>query len=132
MKSMAKSAAKRAEDLLWKIAESDEVEIETRRGPKAPAHRVTIWIVPTDDGVYVRSYKGKRGRWYQEAMANPLVTIRLGRRKVTARARPEHGPLVNRAVNAGYRRKYGERWPAETKEMFKRSLLPTTLRLTPV
>ena len=75
MKSMAKSAAKRAEDLLWKIAESDEVEIETRRGPKAPAHRVTIWIVPTEDGVYVRSYKGKRGRWYQEAMANPLVTI---------------------------------------------------------
>jgi hypothetical protein len=132
MRSMAKTAAKRAEDLLWKIAESDEVEIETRHDPKSPLHRVTIWIVPTEYGVYVRSYKGKKGRWYQEALANPLVTVRLGRRKVIARAESEKNPLVIRAVNAAYRKKYGERWPDETKEMLRRSLLPTTLRLTPV
>jgi hypothetical protein len=132
MKSMAKRAAKPAEDLLWKIADSDEVEIETRHDPKSPLHRVTIWIVPTEYGVYIRSYKGKRGRWYQEALANPMVTIRLGRRKVTVRAEPEHNPLVIRAVNAAYRKKYGERWPDDTTAMLKRSLLPTTLRLTPV
>ena len=129
---MAKSAAKRAEDLLWKVAESDEVEIETRLKPKSPAHRVTVWIVPTEDGVYVRSFKGKRGRWYQEALANPIVTIRLGRRKVTSRAEPEKNSLVIRAVNAVYRKKYGERWPDETSDMLRRSLLPTTLRLTPL
>jgi hypothetical protein len=132
MKSMARSAVKTAEDLLWKIAEGDEVEIETRRDPKSPLHRVTVWIVPTEDGVYIRSYKGKRGRWYQEALANPTVTIRLGRRKVTARAEPEHNPELIRAVNAAYRTKYGERWPDETKEMLRPSLLPTTLRLTPI
>jgi hypothetical protein len=132
MKSMAKSAAKRAEELLWKIAESDEVEIETRRDPRSPVHRVTIWIVPTEYGVYIRSYKGKRGRWYQEALANPIVTIRLGRRKVTVRAEPEHNPVVIRAVNAAYRKKYGERWPDETQPMLRRSVLSTTLRLTAV
>ena len=132
MKSMAKSAAKRAEELLWKIAESDEVQIETRRDPRSPVHRVTIWIVPTEYGVFIRSYKGKRGRWYQEALANPIVTIRLGRRKVTVRAEPEHNPLVIRAVNAAYRKKYGERWPEETQPMLRRSVLPTTLRLTAV
>ena len=114
---MAKSAVKRAEDLLWKIAESDEVEIETRGDPKSPLHRVTIWIVPTEYGVYVRSFKGKKGRWYQEALANPLVIIRLSRRKVSVRAEPERNPLVLRAVNAAYRKKYGERWPDETKPM---------------
>ncbi len=129
---MAKSAVKRAEDLLWKIAESDEVEIETRRDPKSPLHRVTIWIVPTEYGVYVRSFKGKKGRWYQEALANPLVTVRLGRRKVSVRGEPEHNPLVLRAVNAAYRKKYGERWPDETKPMLRRSVIATTLRLTPV
>lgn len=123
---------KKADDLLWKLAESDEVQIETRRDPKSPLHRITIWIVPTEDGVYIRSYKGKKGRWYQEARANPLVTIRVGRRKLAARAEPEHNPLVYRAVNAGYRKKYGERWPEETTPMLKRSLFPTTLRLTPV
>jgi hypothetical protein len=125
-------AKKKAEDLLWKIAESDEVEIETRRDAKSPLHRTTIWIVPTEDGVYVRSVKGGKGRWYQEARANPLVTIWVGRRKVTARAEPEHNSLVIREVNAGYRKKYGERWPDDTKPMLKRSVLPTTLRLTPV
>jgi hypothetical protein len=132
MKSMAKGVAKRGEDLLWKIAESDEVEIETRRDAKSPLHRVTIWIVPTEEGVYVRSYKGKRGRWYQEALANPQVSIRLGRRQVKARAEPEHNPLLIRAVNVAYRKKYGERWPDETQAILKRSLLPTTLRLTPI
>ena len=125
-------AKKKAEDLLWKIAESDEVEIETRRDAKSPLHRTIIWIVPTEYGVYVRSYKGRKGRWYQEAIANPLVAIRVGRRKVTARDEPEHNPLVIRAVNAAYRKKYGERWPDDTKAMLKRSLLATTLRLTPV
>jgi hypothetical protein len=124
--------AKTSEDLLWKLAESDEVQIETRRDAKSPLHRITIWIVPTEYGVYIRSYKGRKGRWYQEALAKPLVTIRVGRRKVTARVEPEHNPLVVRAVNAAYRKKYGERWPDETQDMLKRSILPTTLRLTPV
>jgi hypothetical protein len=124
--------AKNADGLLWKLAESDEVEIETRRDAKSPLHRTTVWIVPTEYGVYVRSYKGKKGRWYREALANPLVAIRVGRRKVAVRAEPERNPTVVRAVNAGYRKKYGERWPDETKEMLKRSLLPTTLRLTPL
>src|SRR3979411_156559 len=111
--------AKKSEDLLWRLAESDEVEIETRRDAKSPLHRTTIWIVPTEYGVYVRSFKGKKGRWYQEAIANPRWTIRVGRRKVTARAELEHNPLVIRAVNAAYRKKYGERWPDETQAMLK-------------
>jgi hypothetical protein len=126
------SMAGRAEDLFWKIAESDEVQIETRRDAKSRLHRTTIWIVPTEYGIYVRSYKGKTGRWYQETLANPMLTVRVGRRKVTARAELEHNPLIIRAVSAAYRKKYGERWPDETKPMLKRSVLPTTLRLTPV
>ena len=123
--------AKAKEDLLWKLAESDEVDIETRRDAKSPMHRVTIWVVPTTDGVYVRSVKAKKGRWYQEAIANPLVTIRVGRRTLAARAEPERSPGVIREVSAAYREKYGERWPDDTKPMLRRSVLPTTLRLTP-
>jgi hypothetical protein len=118
-------------DLLWKLAESDEIDIETRRDAKSPLHRTTIWVVPTEDGVYVRSVKAKKGRWYQEALANPHVTIRVGRRKLAARAELEKNPKVIREVSAAYREKYGERWPDDTKPMLRRSVLPTTLRLTP-
>jgi len=123
--------AKTNEDLLWKLAESDEIQIETRRDPKSPMHRVTIWVVPTKDGVYIRSVNGQRGRWYKEALTNPDVTIRVGRRKLAARVEPEGNPSVIREVNAGYREKYGERWPDDTEPMLRRSVLPTTLRVTP-
>lgn len=124
--------ARKTDDLLWKLAESDEVQIETRRDSKSPLHRTTVWIVPTTNGVYVRSFYGKKGRWYQEALANPRVTVEVGRRKVPARAELEHNPEVIRAVSAAYREKYGERWPDDTQPMLRRSVLPTTLRLTPV
>jgi hypothetical protein len=123
--------APKGKDLLWKLAESDEIDIETRRDAKAPVHRTTIWVVPTEDGVYVRSFKGKKGRWYQEAIANPHVTLRVGRRKVPARAELERNPAEIRAVSAAYRTKYGERWPDETKPMVRRSVVSTTLRLRP-
>jgi hypothetical protein len=123
--------ARTSEDLLWKLAESDEVQIETRRDAKSPVHRTTIWIVPTKDGVYIRSYKGRRGRWYQEAVANPQVTIQVGRRSLAARVESERSPAEIRAVSAGYREKYEERWPDETQPMLRRSVLPTTLRLAP-
>jgi hypothetical protein len=123
--------AKGTNDLLWKLAESDEVDIETRRDGGSPVHRTTIWIVPTKDGVYIRSFKAKRGRWYLEALANPLVTIHVGRRQVPARAEPEASSRVNREVDAAYREKYGERWPEETKPMLTRPVVATTLRLKP-
>jgi hypothetical protein len=119
-----------ADDLLWKLAESDEVDIETRRDSQSPLHRTTIWIVPTRDGVYIRSVKGKKGRWYQEAVANQHVSLRVGPRKVNARVEQEQSQAVISEVSAAYRQKYGERWPNDTESMVQHPVLPTTLRVT--
>jgi hypothetical protein len=118
------------EDLLRKLAESEEIEIETRRDPTSPLHRTTIWIVPTDEGVYIRS-GSRKGRWYLEALASRNVTIRAGRRKVAARVQPERHRAVIRAVNAAYTEKYGQTWPNSTKDVVRRSRLDTTLRVVP-
>jgi Uncharacterized protein conserved in bacteria (DUF2255) len=53
------------------LAEIEEVDIETRAAPGAPAHRVTIWVVVDGDAAYVRSVRGARGCWYREATAYP-------------------------------------------------------------
>ena len=124
--------ARTSQDLLWKLAEADEVEIETRRDAKSPLHRTTIWIVPTKDGVYVRSVRGKRGRWWQEAVANPRVAIRVGPEKVEALAELEKNPSVIKEVSAAFREKYGERWPNETEPLLRPSVAETTLRLTEI
>jgi hypothetical protein len=114
--------------LLRKLAESEEIEIETRHDPKSPRHRTTIWIVPTENGVYIRS-GSRTGRWYQEALANRSVTIRVGRRKIAARVQRATRSSVISAVNAAYRAKYAEDWPDSAKAVIARSRLNTTLRL---
>ena len=117
-------------DLLRKLAQSEEIEIVTRQDPKSPPHRTTIWIVPTEKGVYVRS-GSRQGRWYREALANRNVTIRVGRRKVGVRVQPANDRSVVRAVNAAYRAKYGETWPDSARSVVRVSRLHTTLRLIP-
>jgi hypothetical protein len=117
-------------DPLRKLAESEEIEIETRRDSTSPIHRTTIWIVPTEKGVYVRS-GSLTGRWYQEALANRNVRIRVGRRTVAARVQPDNNRSVIRAVNAAYRAKYGESWPESARSVVRVARLHTTLRLIP-
>lgn len=124
--------ARTSQDLLWKLAEADEVQIETRRDAKSPVHRTTIWIVPTKDGIYVRSVRGKRGRWWQETMANPRVAIHVGPEKVQALAELEKNPSVIKEVSEAFREKYGERWPNDTDSLLRPSVLDTTLRLTEI
>ncbi|HET9849610.1 MAG TPA: DUF2255 family protein [Candidatus Dormibacteraeota bacterium] len=124
--------ATKTKGLLWTLAESDEIDVETRRDSKSPVRRTTIWIVPAKDGVFIRSARARKGRWYQEALANPVVTIRVGRRKVTARVEPEKNPAVIREVSDAYREKYGERWPDETEPMLQPSVASTTLRLSEI
>src|ERR1700693_386963 len=116
------------DDLLWKLAQSEEIEIETRQELKSQLHRTTIWIVPTEKGVYIRS-GSKKGRWYREALANRRVLIRIGRRKVPARVQVIRSPSVIRAVNAAYREKYAELWPDSARAVVRSSRLGTTLRL---
>ena len=115
-------------DLLRKMADSEEIEIETRRDPGSRAHRTTIWIVPAANGVYIRS-GSRRGRWYLEALANRNVTILVGRRKLAARVQRTRSPTVIRAVNAAYVTKYGKDWPDSARAVVQRSRLHTTLRL---
>jgi hypothetical protein len=116
------------DDLLWKLAQSEEIEIETRQELKSQLHRTTIWIVPTKKGVFIRS-GSRTGRWYREALANRNVVIRAGRQKVAARVQRASSSSVIRAVNAAYREKYRDLWPDSTRAVVRSSRLNTTLRL---
>jgi hypothetical protein len=116
------------DDLLRKIAQGEEIEIETRHDPNSPRHRTTIWIVSTEKGVFIRS-GSRTGRWYREALANRNVVIRAGRRKVGARVQRASSRLVIGTVNAAYRKKYRELWPDSARAVVRRSRLNTTLRL---
>ena len=84
-----------------------EVEIETRRDPEAPSHRVVIWVVVDAGEVFVRSVRGTRGRWFRELTANPEAILHVGAPPSRFAALPGgRHPSVERC-STGLRRKYG-------------------------
>jgi hypothetical protein len=115
-------------DDLERLARAEEIEIETQ-APDGPVHRTTIWIVVDGDEAFVRSVRGRKGRWYREATANPAVAIHVDGRRLPATAIPATDPDSIERTTIAMREKY-DRVPG-LKPMIKPDVLDTTLRLEP-
>src|ERR671915_1187124 len=97
-------------EVLDRLRETEEVRVESARGPEQPPHRTTIWVmVDARDRVLVRSVRGERGRWYRHLRANPhcaLIFRRGPRSRIEMRAEPagDHDRVeaANRALHAKY------------------------------
>jgi hypothetical protein len=119
-----------APDVLDRLRTTDEVRIETRAAPSAPAHRTTIWLVVDEQGrVLIRTYRGPASRWYREVRANPECVLWLGSEPVLVRAETANDPDRIAAASRGYQTKYaGDR---AVRGMVAEAQLPTTLELRP-
>ena len=111
------------------IDAAEEVRIETQ-APGGDAHRTIIWIMVDDGEVFVRSVDGERGRWYQEAKANPAVAIHLDGRRLPATAIPADDPDSIERVSAALNRKYAGHG-GSLRSMLQPHNFATTLRLEP-
>jgi hypothetical protein len=120
-----------ASDTLQLIDETREVRIETHRDEHAPVHRTTIWVVTVDGTVFVRSVRGRKGRWYREVSENPAAALHVGHDRIAVRAVPVTDEAKIGAVSEAYREKYGRTSPGSTRAMVQPETLPTTLRLEP-
>lgn len=117
-------------DVLDRLRAIDEVRIETRAGPSAPAHRTTIWVVVDEQGrVLIRTYQGPSSRWYREVRANPECVLWLGSEAVPVRAERATDPHRIAAASRGYEAKYAGD-PA-VRGMVAEAQLATTLELRP-
>jgi hypothetical protein len=119
-----------APEVLGRLRTTEEVRIETRAAPSAPAHRTTIWVVVDERGrVLIRTYRGPTSRWYREAQANPECVVWLGSEPVPVRAEAADDPDRIAAASRGYESKYAGD-PA-VRGMVAPAQLPTTLELLP-
>lgn len=116
-------------DLLERIAREEEVDIETSSAAGEP-HRTIIWAVVHDGKVYVRSFRGERGRWYREIRAEPHGTLVVAGERVPVQAVPAGDEGSIAACSAALERKYASD-PA-LRAMLHPDVLGTTLRLDPV
>src|SRR5690348_17186918 len=51
-------------DELSRIGTEPELQIASPRGDGTLHKPVTIWVVPHGDDLYIRSYKGRDGKWF--------------------------------------------------------------------
>lgn len=114
--------------LLTRFDVAKEVDIETP-SPEGKLHKVTIWIVVHDGAPYVRSVRGKKGRWYRELVAREEGVLHVGTRKVAVRPVAVTAPEMIDQVSAALWRKY-PRSPS-LFSMLRLVVLDTTLRLDP-
>lgn len=114
--------------LLERLGVAKEVEMETW-SEAGERHRVPIWIVVVDGVPYVRSVRGKKGRWYRKILARREGALHVGARRVPVRPRRVRSPETIDAVSAALWRKY-ER-SASLFSMLRLVTLDTTLRLVP-
>jgi hypothetical protein len=117
-------------DTVRLLAEAREIQIETARDVAAPRHRTTIWIVVDEQGrPLIRSVDGSTARWFREAVANPAVTLRVGKREIPASAVLADDDERIEAASRGYRAKYPR--SGSTASMLASDILSTTIELVP-
>ncbi|MCA1736038.1 MAG: DUF2255 family protein [Actinobacteria bacterium] len=115
------------DEQLSSIEKRREIEIETRAGKRR--YRTIIWIVVDDDAVFVRSVRGKQGKWYQRALQSPEVALRVAGETIGARAVPASDPASVERTSEALRRKYSEGRSLDS--MLQAEILETTMRLDP-
>ena len=116
-------------NVLNQLAHIDEIDIETYTGT-GQTHRTIIWVVVDGHKVYVRSFRGEKGRWYQEIMVNPNGAIHMDGQRLPVRAVPVTDEEIITRVSNEILRKYHNSNSA--RSMVREEVLPTTLRLEAV
>lgn len=107
----------------------DAVELRIVTGVEG--HRTVIWVVVDDqDRVLVRSVRGPPGRWYREAIAEPLVALEVRGHIIPARAELASDAERVEAASQALRMKYA-RSRGSLAAMLAADTLPTTLELLP-
>jgi hypothetical protein len=117
-----------------RLAEAEEVEMLVP-GPDGELTSRPIWIVVVDGVPYVRSYTGRRGKWWRRVRRDRQGILRVGRTRVPFAAKPltkrELEGELNRRISKAYREKYGRDWPGYVRRIVSREIAETTLRLEP-
>ena len=113
-------------DTLDELRAVQEVAIRTEKHPNSA---VVIWVVVADNEVFVRSWRGAKGRWYRDLAAGGPATLEFAGRRLAVQALPASDPKSVARTNREFLRKYQR--SSHAQEMVRSDTLPTTLRLEP-
>jgi hypothetical protein len=95
-----------APDIARALRDREEISISVtgRTGGRTITH--TVWFVLDAKTLWLLPVRGSRTLWFQYLRTVPTITVRAGRRRLTAAAEPVTDPATVRAVVARFQRKY--------------------------
>ena len=111
-------------DALGALRDTQEVSISTEKHPQSA---VVIWVVVAGDEVFVRSFRGPKGRWYRDLAAGGPATLEFAGRRIEVQAFPAGDAASIARASAEFLRKYQR--SSHAREMVRSEILSTTLRL---
>ena len=115
---------------LDRIGAADELQVAPLTADGTLRPYTTIWVVRVGDDLYVRSYRGRGGGWYRQALQRHRGRIRAGgvERDVTFE---EPTDADHAAIDRAYRNKYAGYSRTYVDPMVSPDASSATLRLTP-
>ena len=116
-------------DELRIIAETDDLHISPfREDGKTYGTPTWIWSVVVDGGLYMRSYNGQSGRWYQAAIKQKAGRITAAGMTKEVAFEPVGGS-INDSIDDAYRSKYSS--SPYPKPMISARARDATVRVVP-
>ncbi|MBY8881317.1 DUF2255 family protein [Actinacidiphila acidipaludis] len=115
---------------LDRISGSDELDVAPLDSDGDLRPPTTIWVVRDGDELYVRSWRGQGGVWYQAARSSHAGRITSGDIAKDVTFTEERDPVVNQRLDAAYRSKYS-RYTSYVAPMVADSARAATLKVQP-
>ena len=117
-------------DELTRIGRAEELQIASLRRDGTLRNPVTIWVVPHDGGLYVRSVRGRTAAWFRGAQERHEAQIRAGGvEKDVTLVDAVHD--IDAEVDAAYRAKYRRYAGSVLNSVLTPAARSTTIRLEP-
>lgn len=115
---------------LDRIDGTDELDVAPLESDGTLRPPTTIWVVRDGDDLYVRSWRGTGGAWYQAARSTHAGRITSGGVAKDVTFSEETDPVVNHRVDAAYRSKYS-RYSSYVAPMVADGARAATLKVQP-
>jgi len=117
-------------DELSRIGRAEELQIASRRRDGTLRNPVTIWVVPHDGSLYVRSVRGRTAAWFRGAEERHEARIRAGGvEKDVTLVDAVHD--IDAEVDAAYRAKYHRYAGSVLNSVLTPEARSTTIKLEP-
>lgn len=117
-------------ETLERIAAADELHVAPGRGDVSLPEPTTVWVVRDGDQLYVRSWRGTRGAWWNAARAGRTGHITASGVEADVTFTATADPEVNDRIDDAYRSKYGH-YSGYVEPMVAERARATTLCLSP-